>query len=509
MMKSNFKNVLTIVGISFLTTVISIWGYSKWLKPISSFDSNNQLPSNYANFFNGNAPATTVDFTPAASSASPAVVHIKTKTNAKRVDANQPKQKNPFSDFFGDDDMFGDFFGGPRMQPEQRASGSGVLITADGYIVTNNHVVNGADEINVTLTNKKSYKAKVIGTDASSDLAVIKIDAEALPYIVYGNSDEIKLGQWVLAIGYPLNLDVTITAGIISAKNRNININGRQSDKPVETFLQTDAAVNQGNSGGALVNTSGELVGINSAIASPTGSYAGYSYAIPVNIVKKVVTDIVKFGTVQRAFLGISYPKDDLPESEVKKIDDEFHIKTNEIQGVLVTDVVEGGAAKAAGMKKGDIITKLNGTPIKTSPELQEQIAKYKPTDKITVQIKRDGKDLTLNAILKAKIGDESNLATSSKAAEKLGGKLESIDKTTAEKNDISGGVIVKELGNGILGKSRVEKGFVITHVNDKAVNTAEEFYDALKKINSSSVKLSGIYPGYFGNYAFVLNLND
>jgi Do/DeqQ family serine protease len=509
MMKFNFKNVLAIVGISFLTTTVSIWGYSKWLKPSSSFDSNNQLPSNYASFFNGNAPGTTVDFTPAASSASPAVVHIKTKTNAKRVDANQPKQKNPFSDFFGDDDMFGDFFGGPRMQPEQRASGSGVLITADGYIVTNNHVVNGADEINVTLTNKKSYKAKVIGTDASSDLAVIKIDAESLPYIVYGNSDEIKLGQWVLAIGYPLNLDVTITAGIISAKNRNININGRQSDKPVETFLQTDAAVNQGNSGGALVNTSGELVGINSAIASPTGSYAGYSYAIPVNIVKKVVTDIVKFGTVQRAFLGISYPKDDLPESEVKKIDDEFHIKTNEIQGVLVTDVVEGGAAKAAGMKKGDIITKLNGTPIKTSPELQEQIAKYKPTDKITVQVKRDGKDLTLNAILKAKIGDESNLATSSKAAEKLGGKLESIDKTTAEKNDISGGVIVKELGNGILGKSRVEKGFVITHVNDKAVNTAEEFYDALKKINSSSVKLSGIYPGYFGNYAFVLNLND
>ncbi|MCX6332411.1 MAG: trypsin-like peptidase domain-containing protein [Bacteroidetes bacterium] len=509
MMKFNFKNVLAIVGISFLTTVISIWGYSKWLKPSSSFDSNNQLPSNYASFFNGNAPGTTVDFTPAASSASPAVVHIKTKTNAKRVDANQPKQKSPFSDFFGDDDMFGDFFGGPRMQPEQRASGSGVLITADGYIVTNNHVVNGADEINVTLTNKKSYKAKVIGTDASSDLAVIKIDAEALPYIVYGNSDEIKLGQWVLAIGYPLNLDVTITAGIISAKNRNININGRQSDKPVETFLQTDAAVNQGNSGGALVNTSGELVGINSAIASPTGSYAGYSYAIPVNIVKKVVTDIVKFGTVQRAFLGISYPKDDLPESEVKKIDDEFHIKTNEIQGVLVTDVVEGGAAKAAGMKKGDIIIKLNGTPIKTSPELQEQIAKYKPTDKITVQVKRDGKELTVNAILKAKIGDESNLASSSKAAEKLGGKLESIDKATAEKNDISGGVIVKELGNGILGKSRVEKGFVITQVNDKPVNTVEDFYDALKKINSSSVKLSGIYPGYFGNYAFVLKLTE
>lgn len=509
MMNLNFKNILAIIGISFATTFASIWGYSKWIQPSSSIESNNQLPTNYAGFFNGNAPASTVDFTPAANSASPAVVHIKTKTNAKRVDGNQQRQKNPFSDFFGDDDMFGDFFGGPRVMPEQKASGSGVLITADGYIVTNNHVVNGADELMVTLTNKKSYKAKVIGTDPSSDLAVIKIDAEKLPYIVYGNSDEIKLGQWVLAIGYPLNLDVTITAGIISAKNRNININGRQSDRPVETFLQTDAAVNQGNSGGALVNTTGELVGINSAIASPTGSYAGYSYAIPVNIVKKIVTDIVKFGKVQRAYLGISYPKDDLPESEIKKIDDEFHFKTNEIEGVLVTDVLEGGAAKAAGMKKGDIIIKLNGVAIKSSPELQEQIAKYKPTDKISVQFKRDGKEMSVNAVLRAKVGDDANLANSSKAAEKLGGKLETVDKATAEKNDIAGGVIVKELGNGILGKSRVEKGFVITQVNDKSINSVEDFYEALKKNTSNSVKLSGIYPGYFGNYAFVLNLNN
>ena len=313
-MNLNFKNVLAIMGISALTTIGSMWSYGKLSKTNSAFENDGRLPSNYANFFNGNAPGTTVDFTPAASTASPAVVHIKTKTNAKKIESNQnqKKQRNPFGDLFGDEDMFGDFFGGPRIQPEQRASGSGVLITADGYIVTNNHVVNGADEINVTLTNKKTYKAKVIGVDASSDIAVIKIDASNLPYLVYGNSDEIKLGQWVLAIGYPLSLDVTITAGIISAKNRSIDINSRQSDKPVESFLQTDAAVNQGNSGGALVNTSGELVGINSAIASPTGSYAGYSYAIPVNIVKKVVTDIVKYGTVQRAYLGISYPREDM-----------------------------------------------------------------------------------------------------------------------------------------------------------------------------------------------------
>jgi Do/DeqQ family serine protease len=404
--------------------------------------------------------------------------------------------------------MLGDFFGGPRIQPEQRASGSGVLITADGYIVTNNHVVNGADEINVTLNNKKTYKAKVIGTDASSDIAVIKIEASGLPYLVYGNSDEIKLGQWVLAIGYPLSLDVTITAGIISAKNRSIDINSRQSDKPVESFLQTDAAVNQGNSGGALVNTSGELIGINSAIASPTGSYAGYSYAIPVNMVKKVVTDIVKYGTVQRAYLGISYPQQDLSEEQIKKLESDYKVKIADVQGIVVTDVLEGGAAKAAGIKVGDILTKINGAPVTSSPELQEQIAKYKPNDKITITLKRDNKDLTLNATLKAKLGN-TDMASSSKAAEKLGGKLETIDKTTAEKNEIDGGVVVKELGNGILGKSRVEKGFVITHVNDQPVKNIEEFYEALKKLTGATVKLSGVYPGFFGNYAFMLNLNE
>ncbi len=508
-MNLNLKNVLAIVGISATTTLLSVWGYAKLNKSNNAFESANNLPANYASLFQGNAPSSTVDFTPAASAASPAVVHIKTKTNAKQVQQSaQPRQRNPFFDFFGDEDMFGDFFGGPRVIPEQRASGSGVLITADGYIVTNNHVVNGADEINVTLTNKKTYKAKVIGTDASSDLAVIKIEASGLPYLVYGNSDEIKLGQWVLAIGYPLNLDVTITAGIISAKNRSININSRQSDKPLETFLQTDAAVNQGNSGGALVNTSGELVGINSAIASPTGSYAGYSYAIPVNLVKKVVTDIVKFGTVQRAYLGISYPQDNLSEEQIKKMESDFKVKIGDVQGIVVTDVLEGGSAKAAGVKVGDIITKLNGTAVTSSPELQEQIAKYKPNDKISITVKRDNKDLTLYATLKAKLGN-TDLASSSKAAEKLGGKLETIDKATAEKNDIDGGVLVKELGSGILGKSRVEKGFVITHVNDQPVKNTEEFYEKLKKLTGATVKLSGIYPGFFGNYAFMLNLNE
>lgn len=507
-MNMNLKNVAAIIGICATTSIASMWAYGKFSKSYSSFESDGKLPANYASFFNGNAPGTTVDFTPAANAASPAVVHIKTKTNAKKIESNQKRPRSPFSDFFGDDDMFGDFFGGPRIQPEQRASGSGVLITADGYIVTNNHVVNGADEINVTLTNKKTYKAKVIGVDASSDIAVIKIDASGLPYLVYGNSDEIKLGQWVLAIGYPLNLDVTITAGIISAKNRSIDINSRQSDKPVESFLQTDAAVNQGNSGGALVNTSGELVGINSAIASPTGSYAGYSYAIPVNIVKKVVTDIVKYGTVQRAYLGISYPKDGLSDEELKKVTEDLNTKYKEGEGILITDVLEGGAAKAAGIKKGDVLVKMNGVSVKTSPELQEQVSRYKPGDKMNLVVKRDGKEITMEVTLKAKLGN-SDLAKSSKAAEKLGGKLETLDKATAQKNDLEGGVLIKELGNGIISKSRIEKGFVITHVNEEPVNTVEEFYDALKKANSNSIKISGVYPGYFGNYAFILNLNE
>lgn len=507
-MNFNFKNVVAIVGISACTTLLSIWGFAKWAKSNNnSVEDLSKLPANYASFVHGAMPNASTDFTLAANAASPAVVHIKTKTNAKKIDnGNTQRQRNPFFDFFGED-PFGDYFGGPRIMPEQRASGSGVLITGDGYIVTNNHVINGADEISVTLTNKKVYKAKVIGADPNSDIAVIKIEASNLPYLVYGNSDDVKLGQWVLAIGYPLNLDVTITAGIISAKNRSIDVNSRQGDRPIESFLQTDAAVNQGNSGGALVNINGELVGINSAIMSPTGSYAGYSYAIPVNIVKKVVTDIVKFGTVQRAYLGLSMAQEDLSEDQIKKLESDLGIKYKPGEGVLITNVLEGGAAEAAKLKAGDVITKFNGITVKSAPELQEQVSKYKPGDKITVTIKRNDKESNIDITLKAKLGN-TDVAKSSKMIEKLGGKFETIDKTTAEKNEISGGVVIKELGNGVLGKSNIEKGFVIVAVNDKEINNLNEFYEAINKSNGS-IKISGFYPGYYGTYAFILNLKD
>src|ERR1700733_1266182 len=295
------KQALFTVAISAVTTVSVIVGYSKFEKYNNTYAGQEQgvIPSNYhlTGLHDGNpSPTGAVDFTQPAQIAIPTVVHIKTKTNAKQVSNNLPQQKNPFGDLF-DDDMFNQFFNRQGVIPEQRASGSGVIISDDGYIVTNNHVVADADELTVTLSNKKTYTAKVVGTDPSYDLAVIKIDAKGLPFLLYGNSDDAKIGQWVLAVGYPLNLETTVTAGFISAKGRTLDINLRQSKTPVESFIQTDAAVNPGNSGGPLINPEGQLVGINSAIASPTGSYAGYSFTISVNIVKTAVTDLMKFGT--------------------------------------------------------------------------------------------------------------------------------------------------------------------------------------------------------------------
>lgn len=503
----NPKSILAVVAISAGTAVMSVWGYGKFIEhQHAGVQEAGKLPVNYAGFFGNNNSNGVVDFTPAATTATPAVVHIKTKTKAKQV-SNNRRQRNPFSDLFGDD--FGDFFGGPRVIPEQQASGSGVFITDDGYIVTNNHVIDGADEINVTLANKKSYKASVIGSDPSSDLAVIKVEGKGFPYLVYGNSDELKLGQWVLAIGYPLNLDVTVTAGIISAKSRSIGINGRQSQTPVESFIQTDAAVNPGNSGGALINTSGELVGINSAIASPTGSYAGYSYAIPVNIVKKIVTDIVKFGTVQRAYIGIQYaPLETMSDDEKRQMEKDLGISLKEGEGVYATEIPTGGAAAAAGLKKGDIVTKMNGVTVSNGPELQEQVARYKPGDKINLTYKRSGKENTTSLVLKNKAGN-TDMVKNSSLMEKLGGTLENLDKKIAQANEIPGGVLVKKVGDGLLRKSRMQDGFVITGVNGKEVKNLDELKELLAVYKGSAIRLDGFYPGFEGSYTYPLNLGD
>jgi len=501
-----WRQFFLVVAVSAVSAVGSVWCYSKFVNPKSVLISaETKLPANYAGFIDKNnvaAAGTAIDFTEAAATAVPAVVHVKTKIPAKKVSNQLPRNNQG-----GFDDFFNQFFNfGPSIIPEQRGSGSGVIISEDDYIVTNNHVVadgeNGtgiADEISVTLSNKKTYKARVIGRDASSDLAVIKIDGHGFPYLVYGNSDNSKLGQWVLAIGYPLTLETTVTAGIISAKGRAIGINQRQSRTPIESFIQTDAAVNQGNSGGALINTNGELIGINSAILAPSGTYAGYSFAIPINLVKKIVNDLVKFGDVKRPYLGIYGAEDKADGSDAG-------------EGARLGTVVKDGAAAEAGLKAGDVITKINDIPVGSWPELQGAVASYNVGDKLKIAYRRDGKDLVTTATLKTKptAFDETARGNSDgTSVERLGATFQTVDEKIAKKNNIGGGVIVTNIKNGgAMQKARVQEGFIITSVDGVDINSVEELKKALSNAEGT-VRLEGIFDGYDGVYTYPLNLDE
>ena len=509
-----FKQIFFTVAISAVTALAVIWGYGTYVKNSNTYAGQQAgvMPANYkyAGLFDGNSapPGAAIDFTVPAEAATPAVVHIKTKTNAKQVNNNLPKRQpnNPFSDLF-DDDMFNQLFGGRGrgIIPEQRASGSGVIISEDGYIVTNNHVVENADEIDVTLNNKKTYKAKVIGTDPAYDLAVIKVEAAGLPFLLYGNSDDVKIGQWVLAIGYPLNLETTVTAGIISAKARSLGLNKDKSGDTrsgVESFIQTDAAVNMGNSGGALINTDGRLIGINSAIASPTGYYSGYSYAIPVNIVKKVIDDLIKFGTVQRGFLGVSY----VNASDLSEDDKTKQGIPASAEGIYVTDVPKDGGAYEAGMRKGDIIKKLNGTEISNGGEMQGIISRQKPGDKLPVTYIRNGKESTALVTLKNKVGNYE-IVKADAVLETLGAEFSSLDAKKAKEYGVPGGVIVKKINEGALNdQTRMKDGFIILRVNDKDVKSIDEMKAAIG--TTKSITISGFYPGYDGVYEYPISLD-
>lgn len=495
------KQVAGIVFISAATTLGSLWGYNHFYQPgtyLYAQDSS-RVPANYAKFFNNEKSPGPADFVDAASAATPATVHIKTKTT-RQVSNNLPK-KNPFSDLFGIDPN--DFFGDRSRSLPEMGSGSGVIISEDGFIVTNNHVVDGADEVTVTLSNRKSFKAKVVATDPSTDLAVVKVDAKGLPFLLYGNSDDVKVGQWVLAVGYPLSLETTVTAGIVSAKGRSIDINRRQSQTPVESFIQTDAAVNPGNSGGPLINPQGQLIGINSAIASPTGSYAGYSFTIPVNIVKKVVTDLIKYGTTQRAYLGIEYASDNLSD-DVKK---EKGIK-DDAEGVYIMNVREKGAAAKAGLQQGDLITKLNGVTVNSGSELVGQIAIYRPGDKIKITYQRSGKE---NETLVTLMNNSGNMdVVKNSAFDKLGADFQPLQKKDAEKLNVKGGIVVTSISEkGLFSKTRMEEGFVILKVNGQDVNNIEEFRKIVEQAGNGSLKLEGVYPGYDGSFTYPLKLND
>lgn len=493
-----FKQSLATTLVLVATSVGSIWGYAQFQKNEQQVlkgpgDSSILKEASYTEPM-VNGPI--VDFEKAANKAVPAVVHVTTVSKAKQVSGRTDMPLDLFEEFFGEG--FGGR-GGQFQAPERKGSGSGVIVTADGYIVTNNHVIDGADEVSVTLNNKKTYKGKVIGKDPSTDLAVIKIDAKDLPTLAFANSDQTRLGQWVLAIGYPLNLEATVTSGIVSAKSRSIGINSRQSKTPVEAFIQTDAAINPGNSGGALVNTEGDVIGINSAIASPTGSYAGYGYAIPSNLVKKVAGDIIKYGSTKRAYLGVMFGSDQMSEEDRKK----NNVKDGD--GVFVMDVAQNSAAQAAGIQKGDFITRINGAVVNSGTQLMEKIATQRPGDKVELTYQRNGTERTTTATLKGDAGSYASMKA--QIVDQLGASFESLDKSKAAGLGISSGVVVTELGNGILAEqTRIKEGFIITKVNNKRVGSVEELKQVLSSAGSSAI-ISGIYPNQPGReYQYALN---
>ena len=451
-----------------------------------------------------------VDLTYAAEKALPSVVYIKSVQNSK---IQTVEYSDPFEEFFSN--PFGGFFGqgqgqgnnGRRQRqvqtPKRAAAGSGVIISADGYIVTNNHVVDGADELTVSLNEgSKEYSARVIGADKTTDLALIKIDGKNLPAIQIANSDDVKVGEWVLAVGNPLGLNNTVTAGIISAKARTLGANG------VESFIQTDAAINQGNSGGALVNTRGELVGINAMLASPTGSNIGYGFAIPTAIMNKVVDDLKQYGNVQRAMIGIQ--GSDVKSYVDAKKDEGKEIDLGTMEGIYVAKVVEDGAAEVAGLKEGDVITTIDGKKVKQFGELQGILAKKRPGDKVAITYLRDKKSRTATLTLKNEQGNTKVVKNAD--ADVLGADFRPITEAQKKQLEISYGLEVIKVNGGKMKDAGVPKGFIIQRVNDEPMKTFDDLQNAVKEANNSKdqmLVIRGIFPtGKKGGFVVYLQ-ND
>lgn len=441
-----------------------------------------QLGAHFTSYEQGGYP----DLTYAAENAVKAVVNIEVISEVA-----VPRGYDPFLDFFGIPQQHG------MQKREQRSGGSGVIISTDGYIVTNNHVVENSTKLRVKLNDGRTFDARKIGTDSATDVALIKIDAENLPTLAFGSSDALRLGEWVLAIGSPFDLQSTITAGIVSAKARQLDV--IPDDFRLEAFIQTDAAVNPGNSGGALVNTRGELVGINTVIKSSTGSYIGYSFAVPESIVRKVVSDLKEYGIVQRALLGISYRYID--QDFIDAMGKEVGIST--VGGVYVASVVEDGAASEAGLRKGDIITNIDGVEIDAPSKLAEQIGKHRPNDKIKIIVKRGDNVKHFEVTLRNKAGGAELLPSDAVDVVKvLGGRFVEADEKLCKKLDIRGGVqVVQVSAGGLLAKARVREGFVITHINDRSVTSVTD----LNAITSKVQSIDGVYPdGRAASYMIV-----
>ena len=429
------------------------------------------------------------DFTFAAKKTTASVVHIKSTMKAER-NVSQMEIPDEFKDLFGGRNPFGQQSpqGRGGRGEKQQASGSGVIINPDGYIVTNNHVIQGAEMLEVTLADKRTFKAKVVGSDPNTDIALIKIDAKDLPALSFGNSEGVQVGQWVLAVGNPYNLTSTVTAGIVSAKGRSINILGENAKAPIESFIQTDAAVNPGNSGGALVDLNGNLIGINTAIASQTGSFAGYSFAVPSSIAHKVVEDISKFGSVHRGYLGVG-----ISEVTAEKVKT-FNLKVTD--GVRVENFPDESAAKDAGIKIGDVITQIDGHAVNSVAQLQEAIAQHKPSDKVAVTVNRDGVDKVLSVTLKSTSGNASIDQPESAVMDQLGIELQDLTNQQKKEAGIESGVAVSQINAGkVRQNTDMEVGFVITKIDKKPVSSVNEVIKALEG-KKGGVMIEGVYPG-------------
>lgn len=512
----NWKIIVGLVLISFVSAGISVAAYSHFIsKNVYLTETAGFHQGGFYPVGNNRVPAENTDFTLAAEQSVNAVVHI--KSVAKAV-VSQGNRLNQGQDFF---DPFEFFFGQPnpqyrqpQMQPQPRVGfGSGVIISTDGYIVTNNHVIDGADEVEVTTNNDETYIAKIVGADEATDIALLKIEGKDFPVIPFGDSDALKVGEWVLAVGNPFNLNSTVTAGIVSAKGRadispNYGNNRAARQRKIESYIQTDAAVNPGNSGGALVNTRGELVGINTAIYSETGNYVGYSFAVPISIVKKVVADMKEYGKVQRALLGVIIM--DVPGIKIE--DPNAYNKLKVHEGAYIKDFATGSPALKAGLKEGDVITEVNGNKVKSSADLKAEINRYRPGNKVDIQVQRGDEVKSFQVELKNDQGT-TEVVKNKKAADLLGATLKELSDETKSKLGINYGVEVTGLSNGKLKQAGIKTGFIILTANDNRIRTPEDLEKivelSLTKVADDRVLfIKGIYSDGKITY-FALDLND
>jgi serine protease Do len=474
------KQILQNILFAALGGFFAVAAYAIFFRNEIKVITKESRPIEFARYTPGSDSGPT-DMIYAAEKTVQGVVHVKTQSVVDRA------YSNPIYEFF---------YGRPYHEEEKvMGFGSGVIISPDGYIVTNNHVIENSKKITVVLNDNHQYTAKLVGVDPSTDLAVIKVNAKDLVFIPFGNSDELRLGQWVLAVGNPFNLTSTVTGGIVSAKGRNLGI--VQDQYRIESFIQTDAALNPGNSGGALVNLRGELIGVNTAIISPSGGYAGNSFAIPVTIVKKVVEDLIQYGTVQRGILGVDIQDVTADLAKDKGLD--------QLEGIYVGGIRDNSGAKDAGIKEGDIITKVNDIKVNTMAELQEQVSKYRPGEKLNIHVNRKGTEKQFAVVLKNMDGT-TGVVKKSELTEVLDAKLAALGSEEKSKLGIKNGVKVVSAGEGKFAAAGISEGFIIMAINNKPVNSPEDVKNMLDKIKNGGVYIEGVYPnGTSAYYAFGL----